>query len=643
MCGIVGYVGKRAVQDLLLEGLTRLEYRGYDSAGISVIAGDAIESVRAVGNLEHLRGAMAARAFGEEPGGVATATRTPTTGIGHTRWATHGRVNEENAHPHFDTSDRVHVVVNGIVENYLALRERLADMGAVFTSETDAEVIAHLVAHHLAGLGRLDADRPFQDARPDAARSTRLVDAVRAAYAELEGHYAFVALSLDEPDTLVGARKECPLIVGRGDGETFLASAIPAFLRETRRVQYIENGEIVAITPEGTTFLLPDGTELEREVVEIHWDETTAEKGGFETFMLKEIHEQADALAETIADRTVRLDGVDLDDEGALDEAILRDVRRIVVVACGTSYHAGLIGRYAIEEWARVPVEMDIASEYRYRNPVVGPGDLVIGITQSGETADTLAAMRIARERGATVLALTNIMGSQATRDADGVLYTRAGLEVCVAATKTFTCQVAVMYLLGLKLAELRGTLPAERRAEIIADLKHIPHRIEELLAGIDDQVQEIADAHWDKGFFLYLGRHVGLPVALEGALKLKEISYISTDAYAAGEMKHGPIALLDEFTPVVAVATDSPVLEKVVSNMQEVRARGAHVVAVATEGNQVIGEHAESVLRIPKTDWMLQPLLAVIPLQLLAYRIARRRGLNVDQPRNLAKTVTVE
>ncbi|MEA2392232.1 MAG: hypothetical protein QOJ82_123 [Solirubrobacteraceae bacterium] len=623
MCGIVGYVGKRPVQDLLLTGLTRLEYRGYDSAGISMIAGDAIESVRAVGNLDHLREAVAAREEDDDDGGVATATRTATIGIGHTRWATHGRVNEENAHPHFDTSERVHVVVNGIVENYLALRERLSDMGAVFTSETDAEVIAHLVAHHKA--------------------AGSLVDAVRAAYAELEGHYAFVALSLDEPETLVGARKECPLIVGRGEGETFLASAIPAFLRETRRVQYIENGEIVVVTPAGATFLLPDGTELDREVVEIDWDEETAEKGGFETFMLKEIHEQADAVAETIADRTVRRDGVDLDDEGALDEAILRDVRRVVIVACGTSYHAGLIGRYAIEEWARIPVEMDVASEYRYRNPVVGPGDLVIGITQSGETADTLAAMRIARERGATVLALTNIRGSQATRDADGVLYTRAGLEVSVAATKTFTCQVAVMVLLGLKLAELRGTLDAEGRAEVIADLKRIPHCIEELLGSLDAQIDEIAAEHFDKHFFLYLGRHVGLPVALEGALKLKEISYISTDAYAAGEMKHGPIALLDESTPVVTVATDSPVLDKVVSNMQEVRARGAHVIAVATEGNQAIGEHAESVLRIPPTHWMLQPLLAVIPLQLLAYRIARRRGLNVDQPRNLAKTVTVE
>src|SRR5919197_1959398 len=531
MCGIVGYVGRRAVQDLLLQGLTRLEYRGYDSAGISVIAGDHIDSVRAVGNLDILRGAVAARSAGAPPdaeaGGVAVAETPGTTGIGHTRWATHGRVNEENAHPHFDTTDRVHVVVNGIVENYLALKHRLADMGAVFTSETDAEVIAHLVAHHLA--------------------SGSLVDAVRAAYAELEGHFAFVAMSLEEPDVLVGARRECPLIVGRGEGETFLASAIPAFLRETRRVQYIENGEIVVITPQDATFLTPDGAVLDREVREIDWDEQTAEKGGFETFMLKEIHEQADAVAETIADRTVREDGVDLADEASFDEALLHDVRRVVVVACGTSYHAGLIGRYAIEEWARVPVEMDIASEYRYRNPVVGPGDLVIGITQSGETADTLAAMRLARQRGATVLAITNVMGSQATRDADGVLFTRAGLEVSVAATKTFVSQVAVMYLLGLKLAQVRGMLAPERIAELAAQLKQLPHLISELMETVDEPVKKVAE-HWaDSGFFLYLGRHVGLPVALEGALKLKEISYISTDAYAAGEMKHGPIALLDE------------------------------------------------------------------------------------------------
>ncbi len=622
MCGIVGYVGRRPAQELLLAGLTKLEYRGYDSAGLSVMAGGSIESVRSVGNLEHLRVAIAGRREGDA--GVATLAREATIGIGHTRWATHGRVNEENAHPHFDTSDRVHVVVNGIVENYLALRERLRSEGAVFTSETDAEVIAHLIAAHLGDGGDLPA-------------------AVRGAYAELQGHYAFVAMSVDAPQVLVGARKECPLIAGIGDGEGFLASAVPAFLGETRRVMYVENGEIVVVEPGAATILTPEGEVVERQVSVVDWDEETAEKGGYETFMLKEIHEQADALAETIADRTVREDGVDLDDEGALSDEQLLATKRIVIVACGTSFHAGLIGRYAIEEFARVPVEVEIASEYRYRNPIIGPGDLVIGITQSGETADTLAAMRIAQERGATVLAVTNVMGSQATRDADGVLFTRAGLEVSVAATKTFLCQVAVMYLLALRLAELHGTLDRDRLTQLVGELKGMPSQIQYLLANVEPEIKAIADRHWRDGFFLYLGRHAGVAVAHEGALKLKEVSYISTDAYAAGEMKHGPIALLSESTPVVTVATDSPVLEKVVSNMQEVRARGAHVIAVATEGNVDIGEHAESVIRVPRTDWMLQPLLAVIPLQLLAYRIARRRGLNVDQPRNLAKTVTVE
>jgi len=622
MCGIVGYVGARPAQELLLQGLTKLEYRGYDSAGLSVMADGGIESVRAVGNLERLREAIAAQRDGDAA--VATVAREATIGIGHTRWATHGRVNEENAHPHYDTSDRVHVVVNGIVENYMALRERLKAGGAHFTSDTDAEVIAHLIAEHLGADGDLAA-------------------AVRAAYAELDGHYAFVAISLDGPGLLVGARRECPLIAGIGEGEGFLASAVPAFLSETRRVVYVENGEIVVVRPGSATILTPAGEVVERQVSVVDWDEETAEKGGYETFMLKEIHEQADALAETIADRTVRTSGVDLDDEGMLSDEQLRAARKIVVVACGTSFHAGLIGRYAIEELARVPVEVEIASEYRYRNPVVGPGDLVLGITQSGETADTLAAMRIARERGATVLAVTNIMGSQATRDADGVLFTRAGLEVSVAATKTFLCQVAVMYLLALRLAELHGTLEPERLARLVAELKGMPSQIEHLLAHVEPEIEAIADRHWRDGFFLYLGRHAGVAVAHEGALKLKEVSYISTDAYAAGEMKHGPIALLSESTPVVTVATDSPVLEKVISNMQEVRARGAHVIAVATEGNVGIGEHAESVIRVPRSDWMLQPLLAVIPLQLLAYRIARRRGLNVDQPRNLAKTVTVE
>jgi glucosamine--fructose-6-phosphate aminotransferase (isomerizing) len=628
MCGIVGYVGPRKARPLLLAGLEKLEYRGYDSAGISVLDDDRIDAVRAVGNLGALRAAMDARdGDGDGDGAVALAeppSDTPGTGIGHTRWATHGRVTEENAHPHYDTADRIHVVVNGIVENYVELKRRLADSGADFTSETDAEVIAHLIAYHGARGG--------------------LVEAVRAAYGELRGHYAFVAMSADEPGLLVGARKECPLIIGRGDGEQFIGSAIPAFMRETRCVQYINDDELVVLRPEGVDFMTASGEPLTRELVEVDWDAETAEKQGYETFMLKEINEQADAVAETIGERAAREDGIDLGELGDTigDEQLAR-MRRIVVVACGTSYHAGLIGRYAIEQWARLPVEVDIASEYRYRNPVVGPGDLVIGISQSGETADTLAAMRTARAKGATVLALTNIMGSQATREADGVLYTRAGLEIGVAATKTFLSQVIVMYLLGLRLAELRGTLERDELVSTIAELKRLPHAITEMLDGGLAGLTEIADRVHDAEFFLYLGRHVGLPVALEGALKLKEISYIATDAYAAGEMKHGPIALLDESTPVVVVATDSPVLEKVISNIQEVRARGARVIAVASEGDDRIAEHADEVITVPRTDWMLTPVLAVIPLQLLAYHIARARGLNVDQPRNLAKTVTVE
>jgi glucosamine--fructose-6-phosphate aminotransferase (isomerizing) len=623
MCGIVGYVGHRDVRSLLLHGLEKLEYRGYDSAGISILSGQRIDAVRAVGNLSALRDALDAR---PEAASVALAEPPddqPGTGIGHTRWATHGRVCEENAHPHFDTADKVHIVVNGIVENYLELKDRLVDMGAVFTSETDAEVIAHLVAFHYA--------------------QGNLAEAVRAAYAELRGHYAFVAMSAEEPGVLVAARKECPLIVGRADDEQFIGSAIPAFLRETRRVQYVNNDEIVLLRPGGVEFQTASGVPLDREVVEIDWDADTAEKQGYETFMLKEIHEQADAVAETLGERVAREVGVDLGELGGIDDQLLERVGKVVIAACGTAYHAGLIGRYAIEQWARLPVEVDVASEYRYRNPVIGPGDLMIGISQSGETADTLAAMRTGREQGAHVLAVTNIMGSQATRDADGVLYTRAGLEIGVAATKTFVAQLVVMYLLALRLAELRGTLPPQELAARVAELRRLPHAIAELLEHAPPTIERIAKRHHQDDFFLYLGRHVGLPVALEGALKLKEISYIATDAYAAGEMKHGPIALLDEQTPVVVVATDSPVLEKVISNVQEVRARGAHAIAVATEGDTLIEKAADEVIRVPRTDWMLAPLLAVIPLQLLAYHIARLRGLNIDQPRNLAKTVTVE
>jgi glucosamine--fructose-6-phosphate aminotransferase (isomerizing) len=604
---------------MLLRGLEKLEYRGYDSAGVSLCHPGRIESVRAVGNLSFLRQAVAAQTV-ERDGAVATADIEPSSGIGHTRWATHGAVTQANAHPHSDTDDRIHIVLNGIVENHVELRQRLQAEGAEFTSETDAEVVAHLIALHDRG---------------------DLVAAVRDAFAELRGHYAFVAVSADNPTLLVGARKECPLVVGVGEGEHFVASAITAFLSHTRDVRLVEDGEIVAVRPDGAEFFDAAGVPVPREVTHIDWDEEAAEKGGYETFMLKEIHEQPDAVKETIADR-IAGDEVDLGDIGVSDEE-LRTARRIVIVACGTSYHAGLVGRYAIEEWARVPVEIDIASEYRYRNPVVDERDVVIGISQSGETADTLAAMRLARSRGARVVAVTNVMGSQATRDADGVLFTRAGLEIGVAATKTYVSQVAAMYLLGLKLAQVRGTLEPPKIRELMAELGSVPESMRRVIEEADGPVAEIARQWYKAGFFLYLGRHVGLPVCLEGALKLKEVSYVPTDAYAAGEMKHGPIALLDARTPVVCVATDSPVLDKVLSNIAEVRARGAHVIAVATEGSDIVAEYAEDIVRVPRAHWLLQPLLAIVPLQLLAYRIARARDLNVDQPRNLAKTVTVE
>jgi glucosamine--fructose-6-phosphate aminotransferase (isomerizing) len=622
MCGIVGYVGQRPCRDLLIAGLEKLEYRGYDSAGITLLADGRVATVRAVGNLSNLRAAVGLSA--EETvssGAVAVAAPPATIGLGHTRWATHGRVTEENAHPHGDCAGDAHIVLNGIVENHAELRGDLTAEGHVFSSETDAEIVAHLIERHYDG---------------------DLTEAVRLTFNEMRGHYAFVAMHREHPGELVAARQECPLIVGLGEGETFVASAIPAFLTETRTALGLKNGEIVTIDASGARIIDAHGEGIERDLIDVTWDEETAEKGGYETFMLKEIYEQADSVAETITDRLPGIDSVDLSELEFSDEFVA-GIGRIVIVACGTSYHAGLVGRYAIEQWARVPVEMEIASEYRYRNPVVSSDDLVIGITQSGETADTLAAMRLARERGATVVAVTNVMGSQATRDADAVLLTRAGLEVGVAATKTFTSQVAMMYLVGLWLAEARGELDRERIAELVAELKHLPSRIQETLVAVAEPVERIAREQSDHGFFLYLGRNIGLPVCLEGALKLKEITYIPTDAYAAGEMKHGPIALLDENTPVVAVATESPVLEKVLSNVAEVRARGAAVIAIATEGAQGVEEAADETVFVPRTDWILQPILAVLPLQLFAYYIARAKGLNVDQPRNLAKTVTVE
>ncbi len=608
MCGIIGYVGPRECKDLLLHGLERLEYRGYDSAGIALLEEEGLVYTRAVGNLQNLK----------QQAGVGGSAAT--TGLGHTRWATHGGVTEANAHPLAgDDPAEVAIVLNGIVENYRELRARLTAAGHAFTSETDAETVTHLIEEYYQG---------------------DLVEATRLAFNELEGHFAFVVIHRDHPGLLVGARMQCPLVVGIGQGETFLGSNAVAFLRETREVYFPEDGDIVVITPEGARHLRAvDGSAVERELVSLDWDDESAEKAGFETFMLKEIYEQPEAVAETIGDR-VRHGKLEL--EGLLDDNALKVLRRIVILSAGTSYHAAVAGRYAIEEWARVPVEHDIASEWIYRNPVLDASTLVIGISQSGETRDTIAGMKLAREMGARTVAITNMMGSQITREVDSVLYTRAGLEVSVAASKTFTAQVSLLFLVALKLAQVRETLPPDELTFILDEVYLLPEKIQAFLDG-DHPIDEIAQRHFDKPFFLYLGRHIGLPVALEGALKLKEISYIPTEAYSAGEMKHGPIALLDESTPVVVIATRSHVYDKMISNIQEVRARGAHVIAVATDGNEDIQHHADDVIYVPRAPAFLSTVLAVVPLQLLAYRIARLRGLNVDQPRNLAKTVTVE
>jgi glucosamine--fructose-6-phosphate aminotransferase (isomerizing) len=515
--------------------------------------------------------------------------------------------------------DEVAIVLNGIVENFRELKESLEQDGHAFSSETDAEVVVHLIERHYKG---------------------DLVEAVREAYAELEGHFAFVVIHRDHPDMLVGARLQCPLVVGIGEGEMFLASSIAAFLRDTRRVQLIEDGEIVAITKDGASFYSVEDGPRERAEFEVDWDDEAAEKHGYETFMLKEIYEQPQAVADTIGDR-IRAGRLELEDIGLTDIEI-QNLRRMVVLATGTAYHAGVVGRYVIEEWARLPCEPDIASEWRYRNPVLTKDTLVVGISQSGETRDTIHAIRLARETGARTVAITNMMGTQITQEVEKVLYTRAGIEMAVAATKTFTAQVTLLYMLALKLAEIRNTLPPDEIASLVAEVDALPGKIAAYLDG-DHPIEEIAQRHHRAPFFLYLGRHIGLPVSLEGALKLKEISYIPTEAYSAGEMKHGPIALLDSETPVVCVATDSHVYDKVVSNIQEVRARGAEVIAIATDGNEDIQHHADDVVYVPRTHPFLQATLAVIPLQLLAYRIARLRGLNVDQPRNLAKTVTVE
>jgi glucosamine--fructose-6-phosphate aminotransferase (isomerizing) len=608
MCGIVGYVGPRRASDVLLDGLASLEYRGYDSAGIAIAEEGRLDVMRRVGKLVNLRDA------------VEDAPPTGLVGIGHTRWATHGRPNEENAHPHTDCSGTIAVVHNGIIENYLELREELSASGHTFSSETDTETIAHLIESLYAG---------------------DLTDAVTRALARLEGSYAIAVLHAAHPGTIVAARKDSPLIIGVGEGDNIVASDIPAVLRYTREVLVLSDGEVATVDTAGILVVDRDGAPVACERLHIDWDLDAAEKGGYDDFMLKEIHEQPRALRETMRGR-VGDDGRIHLSELAMSDEDVQAIDRIFITACGTSYHAGLVAKTLIETWARIPVEVVVSSEFRYRDPLVDDRTLVVAITQSGETADTLAGVREARRRGGKVMAITNVVGSRVTRESDGVVYTHAGPEIGVAATKTFTAQIAALYVLALYLAQVRGTLSPGEIDDAWRQLQEVPGHVETILQDLS-ALQECASVYKDRYSSLFLGRGIGVPVAMEGALKLKEISYIHAEAFAAGEMKHGPIALITPDVPVVVVATASDTYEKVISNVQEVRARGAEVIAVATEGDQDIAKQAEHVLYVPETPELLSAIPAVVPLQLLAYYIAKYRGCNVDQPRNLAKSVTVE
>jgi len=607
MCGIVGYIGPRQASDVLLGGLARLEYRGYDSAGVAVVEDSNLSVVRRVGKLVNLRNAIDSQPV---PG---------TIGIGHTRWATHGKPSEENAHPHADCSGRIAVVHNGIIENYIELREELRATGHILRSETDTETVAHLIESYYEGDLKKAASRAIQ---------------------RLEGAYALAIVHLDHPDIIVAARKDSPLIIGAGKGENIVASDIPAVLEYTREVVALHDGELAVVTADSIEVYDLALRRVEPETMHVEWDLEAAEKGGFEDFMLKEIYEQPKALRETLRGRMV--DGEVQLSELAMTAEQVAGIERVFIIACGTSYHAGLVAKNFIEQWARMPVEVQVSSEFRYNDPIVDDLTLVVAITQSGETADTLAGVREARERGAKVIAITNVVGSRVTRESDGVLYTHAGPEVGVAATKTFTSQIAALAVLALKLAQAKGTLGTDQIDRLWGELIQLPDVVETILQD-QGELKECAAAYTNASSSLFLGRGVGVPIAMEGALKLKEISYIHAEAYAAGEMKHGPIALITDEVPVVVIATQGHTYEKVVSNIQEVRARGAQVIAVATSGDEDIRQHAEHVLHVPQTSEALSAIPATIPLQLLAYYIAKLRDCNVDQPRNLAKSVTVE
>ncbi len=607
MCGIVGYIGPRQASDVLLAGLARLEYRGYDSAGLAIVSDGELDVVRRVGKLVNLREA------------VTESPVSGVVGIGHTRWATHGRPSEDNAHPHVDCSRRIAVVHNGIIENYIQLRDELAQAGHILRSETDTEAVAHLVEAYFDG---------------------DLAEAVRKAIKRLDGAYALGVVHLDHPEMIVAARKDSPLIIGIGEGENIVASDIPAVLEYTREVLALADGQVALVTADEVVVTDLDGRIVEPEMLHIEWDLDAAEKGGYDDFMLKEIYEQPRALRETLrgrmCDGEIQLSELDMTPQQ------VASIDRVFILACGTSYHAGIVAKTLIEQWARVPVEVQVSSEFRYSDPIVDNETLVVAITQSGETADTLAGVREARERGAKVIAVTNVVGSRVTRESDGVMYTHAGPEIGVAATKTFTAQIAALTVLALKLAQAKGTLPQERIEQLFVELSRVPDIVEAILQDLRS-IDECAEQYIDVYSTLFLGRGIGVPVAMEGALKLKEISYIHAEAYAAGEMKHGPIALISEDVPVVVIATQGHTYEKVVSNIQEVRARGAEVIAVATHGDEDIRQQAEHVLYIPAVTEALSAIPATIPLQVLAYRIAKHRDCNVDQPRNLAKSVTVE
>jgi glucosamine--fructose-6-phosphate aminotransferase (isomerizing) len=624
MCGIVGYVGKKSVVPIIIEGLRRLEYRGYDSAGIAVAGDDeGLQVRRAEGKLRNLEEVIRLKPL------------HGTYGIGHTRWATHGRPTEENAHPHRDCTGKIVVVHNGIVENYLTLKKKLIEEGHTFTTETDTEIIAHLVEKYSANSGN--------------GNRTSLEDAVRQAVKQLTGVFALAVISTDEPNKIVAARNGPPAVIGLGNDEYFVASDVPAILNHTRDIFFLADGDLAVVTPDGVHLSDFDGRPVRRQIQHVTWDPILAEKGGFKHFMLKEIYEQPRAVRDTALGRVSQDTGHIFLEEMQISEAEFRAAEKINIIACGTSWHAGQAGKFMIETLARVPVEVDYASEWRYRNPIVDPNTITLVISQSGETADTIAAQREAKAKGSKTLAICNVVGSMITREAAGTIYTHAGPEIGVASTKAFTGQLTALYIFAMYLAQVRGVMTADQSQAAMLELTRIPAKLDHILTN-DQACDDLAKQYQKVRDFLFLGRGIHYPIALEGALKLKEISYIHAEGYPAGEMKHGPNALIDENLPVVIIATrdvnnpDSVLrYEKTISNLKEVKARSGVVIALATEGDEEIKEAADHVLYVPAAPEELSPILEIVPLQLLAYHIAVRRGCDVDQPRNLAKSVTVE